>query len=118
MRRMKFAVLTLTILLILCACGVRETITPSASASETPFEETSSTAWHDQSQLESPADPEDEISESAPSEGSNSIVYFTSDISAEGLIRIYKALGWEPQVKPAVKSLRANLRQATIFVPS
>ena len=103
MRRMKFAVLTLTILLILCACGVRETITPSASASETPFEETSSTARHDQSQLESPADPEDEISESAPSEGSNSIVYFTSDISAEGLIRIYKALGWEPQVKPAVK---------------
>ena len=96
MRRMKFAVLTLTILLILCACGVRETITPSASASETPFEETSSTARHDQSQLESPADPEDEISESAPSEGSNSIVYFTSDISAEGLIRM----------------------QATIFVPS
>ena len=68
MRRMKFAVLTLTILLILCACGVRETITPSASASETPFEETSSTARNDQSQLESPADPEDDISEESASE--------------------------------------------------
>ena len=118
MRRMKFVVLTLTILLILCACGVRETITPSASASETPFEETSFTARYDQSQLDSPADPEDEISESALSEGSNPIVYFTSDISAEGLIRIYKALGWEPQVKPAVKISTGEPRQATIYVPS
>lgn len=30
-------------------------------------------------------------------------VYFTSDISSEGLIRIYEALGWEPTGKVAVK---------------
>ena len=31
------------------------------------------------------------------------VVYFTSDISSEGLIRIYEALGWEPTGKVAVK---------------
>ncbi len=31
------------------------------------------------------------------------VVYFTSDISAEGLVRIYEALGWEPSGKVAVK---------------
>ena len=30
-------------------------------------------------------------------------VYFTSDISAEGLVRIYEALGWTPSGKTAVK---------------
>ena len=31
------------------------------------------------------------------------VVYFTSDISAEGLIRVYNALGWSPTGKTAVK---------------
>lgn len=32
-----------------------------------------------------------------------SVVYFTSDISAQGLVNIYQALGWEPAGKVAVK---------------
>ncbi len=31
------------------------------------------------------------------------VVYFTSDISAQGLVNIYRALGWEPTGKVAVK---------------
>ncbi len=31
------------------------------------------------------------------------VVYFTSDISAEGLVRIYEQLGWEPSGNVAVK---------------
>lgn len=31
------------------------------------------------------------------------VVYFTSDISAEGLVKIYDALGWTPSGKTAVK---------------
>lgn len=31
------------------------------------------------------------------------VVYFTSDISAQGLVNIYQALGWEPAGKVAVK---------------
>ena len=35
--------------------------------------------------------------------GEASIVYFTSDISPEGMVAIYEALGWEPIGKVAVK---------------
>ena len=31
------------------------------------------------------------------------VVYFTRDISPEGLVRAYKALGWKPQGKVGVK---------------
>ncbi len=31
------------------------------------------------------------------------VVYFSSDISAQGLVRIYEQLGWEPSGKVAVK---------------
>ena len=31
------------------------------------------------------------------------VVYFTADISAEGLVRVYDSLGWEPSDKVAVK---------------
>ena len=31
------------------------------------------------------------------------VVYFTSDISADGLVRIYDALGWTPEGAAAVK---------------
>ena len=36
-------------------------------------------------------------------EDTSSEIFFTSDISADGLVRIYEALGWEPQGKCAVK---------------
>jgi uncharacterized Fe-S center protein len=38
-----------------------------------------------------------------PTASGSSTVYFTSDISAEGLVRIYEALGWTPSGKTAVK---------------
>ena len=49
-----------------------------------------------------------ETSEAEPSEDSDSgseipVVYFTSDISAEGMLSIYEALGWVPTGKVAVK---------------
>ncbi|MCM1025467.1 MAG: DUF362 domain-containing protein, partial [Roseburia sp.] len=37
------------------------------------------------------------------SEGSGSIVYFTSDISPEGMTAVYEALGWTPTGNVAVK---------------
>ncbi len=40
---------------------------------------------------------------SANPEGAASAVYFTSDISPEGLMAVYEALGWEPEGKVAVK---------------
>ncbi len=39
---------------------------------------------------------------SEPVEG-NSVVYFTSDITPEGLVEVYNKLGWQPSGKVAVK---------------
>lgn len=36
-------------------------------------------------------------------EGETPVVYFTSDISPEGLVAVYEKLGWEPEGKVAVK---------------
>ena len=41
-----------------------------------------------------------ETPKTAPAEP---VVYFTSDISAEGLVRLYQQLGWQPTGKVAVK---------------
>ena len=43
------------------------------------------------------------VSESEFSNADASVVYFTADISAEGLIKIYEQLGWQPTGKVAVK---------------
>ena len=104
MRRMKHIALTLVVLLTLSACGALETTAPSPSSGDAAYNENSSTTQEEQSRQETLPDKEDEISESASPEGSSSpVVYFTSDISADGLVRIYEALGWEPQGKTAVK---------------
>ena len=39
----------------------------------------------------------------AAKEGDKSVVYFTGDISPEGLVNVYEALGWTPTGKVAVK---------------
>lgn len=36
-------------------------------------------------------------------DGTGSVVYFTSDISSAGMVRLYEALGWTPGEKVAVK---------------
>lgn len=46
-----------------------------------------------------------EMTAASEASGSSSkpVVYFTSDISAEGLVNVYQALGWEPSGNVAVK---------------
>ena len=43
------------------------------------------------------------FAEDAAAEAEAPVVYFTSDISPEGLVAVYKALNWEPSGKVAVK---------------
>ena len=43
------------------------------------------------------------FAEETPAEKAPPVVYFTSDISPEGLVAVYKALNWEPSGKVAVK---------------
>ena len=44
-----------------------------------------------------------ESSAGGSASGETSTVYFTSDISPEGMVAVYEALGWEPSGKVAVK---------------
>ena len=43
------------------------------------------------------------VSDSDHSNADASVVYFTEDISADGLVKIYERLGWQPTGKVAVK---------------
>ena len=73
---------------------------PAGSASGDAASETQEGS----AQSDTSADTDADVSEPVASkESSDPLVYFTSDISAEGLVRIYESLGWDPQGKPAVK---------------
>ena len=91
MKRMLSLFLLAVLALSLCACGRRqaETVTVSpAPAAQAP-------------QASPAADPE--TAPAASDEASASVVYFTSDISPEGLQAVYEALNWQPAGKLAVK---------------
>ena len=130
MRKTRLAALVFVILLTLNACGSQGTAAPAkpsesskssemtesakssesleASESSEPassaYGVTSSETQAASSQADTSGDSNTEVSEPATSEeSSDPLVYFTSDISAEGLVRIYESLGWEPQGKSAVK---------------
>ncbi|NBK79926.1 DUF362 domain-containing protein [bacterium D16-76] len=56
--------------------------------------------------MESASEPAESTGSSTPegtSTNESSVVYFTDDISPEGLMEVYKALGWTPTGKVAVK---------------
>ena len=121
MRGMKITVLAFALLLTLNACGSHQPAAPAepseaAETAEAPeaaeaaeaegsaHEVTSPETQAEELQYDTSADASTEISEPSTSQDKGDPnVYFTSDISAEGLVRIYESLGWEPQGKLAVK---------------
>lgn len=46
---------------------------------------------------------EEVVDSEAGVSGEASVVYFTSNISSEGMVAVYEALGWEPAGRVAVK---------------
>lgn len=79
-RKYLIPVLAFGLLITLGACTQKK-----GSASDSGSETGGSTQNHETDDTDAPA------------------VYFTSDISAGGLVRIYQKLGWEPAWKTAVK---------------
>ena len=85
-------------LLIMAGCSGNESgtdsqqVSNSASSIENPTIQTNERT--DETVVSEVADP---VAENSP------VVYFTSDISAEGLVKIYDTLGWTPEGKVAVK---------------
>lgn len=100
----KFAAFFLNIVILFCltACGADSTpeqdapvVTPSVS------ENTDGGVTVPLSVTVSPSGSGN--TDSGGGEPSGSVVYFTADISPEGLMRVYEALGWTPTGNVAVK---------------
>lgn len=100
----------MVLILSLSGCGgnadpVPESVT-SADGTMQDSEKTSAKQGEEQPQTadsESAPLENSEEEETEPQNTDNSVVYFTSDISPEGLMSVYEALGWEPVGKVAVK---------------
>ena len=73
----------------------------SVPAAETPEAEVSDTGAPGAGASETGTS--DAASSESPAVSGSPTVFFTSDISAEGLVKIYEALGWTPSGKTAVK---------------
>lgn len=102
---MKTRIIALSICLILmmltaCGSGPEQEAHASASSSESLTEALSSEERTSAGETSESSGPEETAAEDT---ASSPIVYFTSDISAEGLVRIYDALGWTPSGNVAVK---------------
>ena len=78
---------------LLAGCAGSRTEAVSAPAAEAAPAETVPEA----------APAETESVEAEPAETGAPVVYFTSDISPESLVKVYDALGWTPTGKTAVK---------------
>jgi len=96
-----FAAISLTAIFLFAGCGASNDLWGSLSS------ETGKSAAAEASDLGGSLATGEENSTSVnklPQRSSEpETVYFTSDISAEGLVRIYEALGWTPSGKTAVK---------------
>ena len=93
-----FAVISLASILLLAGCGASNDLGGGLSS------ETGKSAAAEASDLggslEADGTSGDKLPQRSPEPAA---VYFTPDISAEGLVRIYEALGWTPSGKTAVK---------------
>ena len=96
------ACVAICLLLAGCAGDQAETGNSAQPAEQQAGEETAapSGAETEGSEVEAAADA-GETTDTASSEVP--VVYFTSDISAESLVKIYDALGWTPEGRVAVK---------------
>jgi len=101
-RRITFGVV-ISMLALLAGCG------DSGNAPETPGQgstqqgETAPEVSDEAVSGEEAAGGESEAGAEPAADGEASTVYFTSDISPEGMVAVYEALGWEPAGKTAVK---------------
>ena len=86
--------LVLCLILVGCAESHAETENSTQHAEQQTDKESTASTASSEAETEKTADADASVSP---------VVYFTSDISAEGLVRIYETLGWTPEGNVAVK---------------
>ena len=109
-----FTAISLAASLLLAGCAAGQTAeaqaaesqqTEAQAAAAQPAESQKAEAETTEAQSAEPETTEVQHAESQPTEGTDGapVVYFTSDISPESLVKIYEKLGWTPSGKTAVK---------------
>ena len=94
----------LGICFLLAGCAGNPAGTESSPQATDRRASTESTAVSSEQTKESETEETSHVGETTDNSASQSpVVYFTSDISAEGLVKIYDKLGWTPEGKAAVK---------------
>lgn len=96
MKRWMTIIGIICLILSLAACG-NQSSTGDASANDSEKTKAASEA------SPSGGDSESEGNEKSSSSDGTSVVYFTSDISAGGLVKLYETLGWKSAGNVAVK---------------
>ena len=96
--------IVISMLALLVGCG-NSGSAPETSGQDSSLQqsETEPSASDEGVSSEVNADGESDAVTEPAADGETSIVYFTGDISPEGMVAIYEALGWEPAGKVAVK---------------
>lgn len=101
MKKVLSIVLSFCLLSFMTACGAKITPDDDTPVVTPPSYEDEDTADFGTSQtpdnVENLSEPEND------GDSSGSVVYFTSDISSEGMMAVYEALGWTPTGSVAVK---------------
>ena len=106
MKKVIVLLLLVSLGLTLCACGEKKTETvPASPAPETavPQETAMTKEPANTNPAETAAETTAPKTDAAPAEETAPVVYFTTDISPEGLEAVYSALNWAPSGKLAVK---------------
>ena len=99
MKKALLLIIVLSMLLSLCACGNTGASTQEVTSNTQQTSEPESV----QTTNSSEESADQNVTEPATEDASAPVVYFTSDISPEGLRAIYEALGWRPTGNLAVK---------------
>lgn len=106
MKKAALLVLNLMLVFSLSACGTDIATNDEAAAKTSPALENAEAP--ESTEVSAPETYPDGVTADSGNSGkqagtASSVVYFTSDISPEGLMAVYEALGWQPTGKVAVK---------------
>ena len=102
-KRIVSLLLCMALILCLSACGSSNAVSSNNEETSKPSETTQPAGAQTDPEKTSEDNTENAGTTPESENADTPVVYFTSDISAEGLVRIYEQLGWEPAGKVAVK---------------
>ena len=103
MKKSIFTIMAVCLLFLMTACGTDPSSDYGVSDMPSPASQEENSATSDASEMPAPTENFSEVLEPSETDKEGSVVYFTSDISSEGMLAIYESLGWTPTGSVAVK---------------